>query len=93
LAQAVTTSVLNPTIKKLQACDDDDDIVIVVLVLVVKEILNALYKYAQSRTSKHIFISCDLTPHVSIDIDQHQTPSTYPQTIDRILSFGRFLEY
>jgi len=104
MAQAVTTSVCHPTRKKLKACDDDDDddddddgggvlVLVLVLLLVVKELLNALYKYTESRPAKHILISCVLTLHVSIDIDQYQEPSTYPQTLDRMLLFGRFLGY
>jgi hypothetical protein len=88
MALAVTTSVCHSTRNKLKAC-----IVVNVVGVVVKEGLNALYKYTQSRPAKYILISRVLMLRVLIDIDQYQAFSPYHQTLGRILLLWIFLEH
>ena len=97
IVHGTTTSVLKPTRKNwklviMKMMMMMYYVVVFLLLLLLKELLNALYKYTVT-SRKTYFISCVLTLNISIDIDQHRAPSTYPQTLERILLSGRFLDY
>ena len=44
-------------------------------------------------TVQNILTSCVLTLRVWFDIDHYQAFTTYPQTLRKMLLFGRFVEY